>query len=200
MADAASESAEEVVTGTEGGDDAPGSLDEALGGDGALIDQIEQSLGKDVEDGPTATRLELDELHDAPTGGADMRDLDLLSDVEVEVAVEFGRTRIPLRKLLTLRRGALVELARRPEQQVTVLANGTPIALGDVVVVDDQVGVHIVELIDPKTPAPLLPGDAGLPLTEVREPIAETAPTPSEVPTAADPVDPEAQDVSGSTS
>ncbi len=129
------------------------TLDEALGQDGQLIDEIENALG-DTE-GQAVAPVQLEELHEADQGaGATMRDLDLLADVEVEVAVEFGRTRLPLRDLLSLRQGSLVELERRPEQKVTVLANGTPIAFGDIVVVGDKLGVHIVELAEPADTPP----------------------------------------------
>lgn len=132
----------------------PETLDEALGS-GELIGEIEASLGSEEA---TVAPLELSDLTENPTlGSSSVRDLDLLSDVDVEVSVEFGRVGIPVRQLLQLRRGSLVELARRPEQQVTVLANGKPIALGDIVVVDDQVGVHIVELIDPDAPVAPVP-------------------------------------------
>jgi len=124
------------------------SLGDALGEEGQLIDEIESVLGD--QSGQTVAPVELQELGEADAvAGATMRDLDLLADVEVEVAVEFGRTRMPLRDLLSLRQGSLVELARRPEQKVTVLANGTPIAYGDIVVVGEQLGVHIVELVEP---------------------------------------------------
>lgn len=142
-------------------DGAPESLDEALGADGQLMDEIEGTLAAEATSPPpTVQPMGLAPLAGAEQGSATVRDLDLLADVDVEVAVEFGRTRLPLRQLLRLRRGSLVELARRPEQQVTVLANGRPIALGDVVVVGDQVGVHIVELIDPDEPAPAAPPPA----------------------------------------
>lgn len=141
---------ETTDTTTETG--APESLDEALG-NGELMDEIQASLGGQPGAGDAAVSpLGLEELQGHEPDGASVRDLDLLSEVDVEVSVEFGRVAIPIRQLLKLRRGSLVELARRPEQQVTVLANGRPIALGDVVVVEDQVGVHIVELIDPDAP------------------------------------------------
>jgi len=128
--------------------DGVGSLDDALGEDGQLIDEIESALQSETAE--AVSPHQFDELQQASAQeGVTMRDLDLLADVEVEVAVEFGRTRLPLRDLLSLRQGSLVELARRPEQKVTVLANGTPIAYGDIVVVGDQLGVHIVELVEP---------------------------------------------------
>lgn len=142
------------------------TLDEALG-DGSLGDEIEAQLaGAESADtepqggGPTAEPLSYEQLSggQSPAGADSVRDLDLIADVDVEVAVEFGRVDIPIRQILQIRRGSLVELRRRPEAQVTVLANGKPIALGDIVVVDGQVGVHIVELIDPESAtAPIAP-------------------------------------------
>ena len=84
--------------------------------------------------------------------------VDSRGDEEGEATGERVRVDIPIRQILQIRRGSLVELHRRPEAQVTVLANGKPIALGDIVVVDGQVGVHIVELIDPESAAaPIAP-------------------------------------------
>ena len=165
----------------------PNSLDEALGADGQLSAEIEQSLAD--SDGAPVSRLELDELESSPGESVTMRDLDLLADVEVEVAVEFGRTRLPLRQLLTLRRGSLVEMARRPEQQVTVLANGTPIALGDIVVVGEHIGVHIVELIDATQPT--IVEQFPLPQADISEAV-ETDPVDGQPDMAGD--DPAAED------
>ena len=148
---------------TETATDQPETLDAALG-DGTIGDEIEAELNAGEPagasaDGATAEPLHYDQLSGGSTaGGGSVRDLDLIADVDVEVAVEFGRVDIPIRQILQIRRGSLVELHRRPEAQVTVLANGKPIALGDIVVVDGQVGVHIVELIDPDSAgAPIAP-------------------------------------------
>jgi len=154
----------------------PESLEAALGGENELMDQIQGSLG-DGEPGSErpVSKMELDALSSGVATGDTMRDLDLLADVEVEVSVEFGRTHMPLRQLLMLRRGSLVELARRPEQQVTILANGTPIALGDIVVVGDQVGVHIVELVEPDDVSPDAPGPHQVAVTDGLDPAVEQA-------------------------
>lgn len=167
--------AAEAVEETAEDHDRPETLDEALG-NGELIDQIESELGAPD---PEVEPLEYEKLSgSAPAGGESVRDLDLIADIDVQVAVEFGRVDIPVKQLLQLRRGSLVELHRRPEAQVTVLANGKPIALGDIVVVDGQVGVHIVELIDPDAPPPpveppaqvvLEQGDAELPADDEAE-------------------------------
>lgn len=146
------------------------SLADAIGDADQLVGEIQESLETVEEAERSVTPMALDELHEVPTGEPSLRDLDLLADVEVEVTVEFGRTVMPLRQLLALRRGSLVPLGRRPEQQVTVLANGTPVAYGDIVVVGDQIGVHIVELVDPNATPPPAPAPAQVDLQEVAEP------------------------------
>ncbi len=162
--------------------DRPETLDEALG-DGTIGDEIESALANEAG-GPDASAetpvepIRYEQLTGAETDAASIRDLGLIADVDVEVAVEFGRVDIPIRQILQIRRGSLLELHRRPEAQVTVLANGKPIALGDIVVVDGQVGVHIVELIDPDSagapiapPAQVVMGDQS---TAEEEPVADT--------------------------
>ncbi len=80
-----------------------------------------------------------------PTGPRDLR---LLADVEVELAVQLGRVRLPLRELLTLDAGSVVELDRSAESPVDVLVNGTLIARGEVVVIDGEFGVRITSIVD----------------------------------------------------
>jgi flagellar motor switch protein FliN/FliY len=78
-----------------------------------------------------------------------MRDMRMLADIDVEVTVEFGRARLELRDLLSLRRGSLVELSRGLDQPVGILANNTLVAYGEVVMVGDRFGVHVLEIVDP---------------------------------------------------
>jgi flagellar motor switch protein FliN len=74
-------------------------------------------------------------------------DLDLLSDVDLTVTVEVGRVRMPLRDLLRLVEGSVIELSRLATAPVDVLVNGSVVARGDIVVVDDELGVRITELL-----------------------------------------------------
>jgi flagellar motor switch protein FliN len=83
----------------------------------------------------------------AGAGPAVGGDLDLLADVELTVTVELGRVRLPLRDLLRLAEGSVVELSRLATAPVDVLVNGSVVARGDVVVVDDELGVRITELL-----------------------------------------------------
>ena len=78
---------------------------------------------------------------------APARSLDLLHDVEMAVTVELGRTRMAVRDLLSLAPGAVVELDRAAGSPVDVLVNGKLIARGEVVVIDDDFGIRISEII-----------------------------------------------------
>jgi len=144
--------------------DGPASLDEALGSPGALMDEITgqldtspadsdggplvPDLGNDVQTEPV-TPVVLDELVDHADEPMSMRDMRLLADIDVEVTVEFGRARLELRDLLSLRRGSLVELSRGLDQPVSILANDTLVAYGEIVMVGDRFGVHVLEIVDP---------------------------------------------------
>lgn len=78
------------------------------------------------------------------TGGGS---LDLLADVHLPVTVELGGARLTVRELLGLREGSVLELDRAAGAPVDVLVNGTLVARGDVVVVGDDLGVRITELV-----------------------------------------------------
>ena len=73
--------------------------------------------------------------------------LRILQEVEMELTVELGRARVPLRDLLDLAPGSVIELDRAAGAEVDVLVNGTLLAKGEVVVVDDEFGVRITEVI-----------------------------------------------------
>lgn len=75
--------------------------------------------------------------------------LDLLHDVEMEVSAELGRTRMSVRELLSLSPGAVVELDRAAGSPADLLVNGRLIARGEVVVVDENFGIRITEIISP---------------------------------------------------
>jgi flagellar motor switch protein FliN len=95
----------------------------------------------DVGPGGVATR---------PAGGALPRGgLDMLHDVEMEVSAELGRTRMSVRELLSLTPGAIVELDRAAGSPADLLVNGRLIARGEVVVVDENFGIRITEIVTP---------------------------------------------------
>ena len=78
-------------------------------------------------------------------GGPDA-DLTRLHDVPVELTVEIGRTRMTIGETLGLGPGAIVSLNRLAGEPVDLLVNGTPIARGEVVVIDEEFGLRITEV------------------------------------------------------
>jgi flagellar motor switch protein FliN len=79
--------------------------------------------------------------------GHGANDLGRLSDVPVELAVEIGRTRMTVGETLELRPGSIVVLNRMAGEPVDLLVNGTPIAHGEVVVIDEEFGLRITDVI-----------------------------------------------------
>ncbi len=73
--------------------------------------------------------------------------MDLLMDVSLSVTVELGRARMPLRQVLELQSGSVIELDRLAGDPVDVFVNNRLIARGEVVVVDDKFGVRVTELV-----------------------------------------------------
>ena len=95
-------------------------------------------------------RVELEQLDatpEQPDSGGALRDLRRLSDVPVDLTVEIGRTRLTVGETLELRQGSIVTLNRMAGEPVDLLVNGTPIARGEVVVIDEQFGLRITEVI-----------------------------------------------------
>jgi len=82
------------------------------------------------------------------------RDLRLLSDIELELCVEIGRARLPLRQLLALTPGSVVELDRALGEPVDVLVNGKLVARGQIVTIGEEFGVRLSEIVDPSIDSP----------------------------------------------
>lgn len=83
-----------------------------------------------------------------PTGGlAGFPDLRRLSDVPIDLTVEIGRARLTVGETLELRQGSIVTLNRMAGEPVDLLVNGTPIARGEVVVIEEQFGVRITDVL-----------------------------------------------------
>jgi len=86
--------------------------------------------------------------------------LDALCDAEMRVTVEIGGTRMPIREILDLHAGSIVELDRLVGEPVDVLVNQHRFAVGEVVVIQDTFGVRITEILSPQT-GQGQPDDAG---------------------------------------
>jgi flagellar motor switch protein FliN/FliY len=84
----------------------------------------------------------------ADDAGADgPHELERLYDVPVELAVEIGRTQMTIRETLALGPGSIVTLNRLAGEPVDLLVNGKPIARGEVVVIDEEFGLRVTEVV-----------------------------------------------------
>ncbi len=80
-------------------------------------------------------------------GAGTPRNFDLLLDVPLEVTAEIGRTRLPLRDLLQLGPGSVVELAKLAGEPLDVFVNGRLVARGEAVMVNDKFGVRLTDIV-----------------------------------------------------
>tara|TARA_B110001454_G_C12478434_1_gene333304 strand:- start:163 stop:561 length:399 start_codon:yes stop_codon:yes gene_type:complete len=110
--------------------------------DEALDEQAEASAEE-------AQTVELEELteDDSPITGEEKRKLDAILDIPVTISMEVGRSNISIRNLLQLNQGSVVELDRVAGESLDVLVNGTLIAHGEVVVVNDKFGIRLTDVI-----------------------------------------------------
>ena len=86
-----------------------------------------------------------------PDAALDARDLnlDVILDVPVTLSLEVGRSRLPIRNLLQLNQGSVIELERGAGEPLDVYVNGTLIAHGEVVVINDRFGVRLTDVVSP---------------------------------------------------
>ena len=92
--------------------------------------------------------VKLEELPTTPAGGVGS-DLDLIMDIPVTLSMELGNTEIAIRNLMQLTQGSVVELDRFAGEPLDVLVNGTLIAHGEVVVVNDKYGIRLTDVVSP---------------------------------------------------
>ena len=78
-----------------------------------------------------------------------MNELDMILDIPVQLTVELGRTRIPIKNILQLAQGSVVELETLAGEPMDVLVNGYLIAQGEVVVVNDKFGIRLTDIVTP---------------------------------------------------
>lgn len=117
-------------------------------------------------------------------------DLSRLSEIPMELSVEIGRTHMTVGETLDLRVGSVVALERLAGETADLLVNGSAIARGEVVVIDEQYGLRITEILDGQSDAASSPGgEHGRPVTAGatdRGPLSAPAPAAEESPPLAD--------------
>lgn len=125
--------------------------------DQAAAGSTQQSAGKEQNEqtqgrGGQKT-VELDEFDPAATepgkGDEEEGNIDVILDIPVTLSMEIGRTQISIRHLLQLNQGSVVELDRLAGEPLDVMVNGTLIAHGEVVVVNERFGIRLTDVISP---------------------------------------------------
>ena len=98
--------------------------------------------------GTAATERLLEKFTDAPTSNA-RNDIELVLDIPVQLTVELGRTRVPIKNILQLAQGSVIELDGLAGEPLDVMVNGCLIAQGEVVVVGERFGIRLTDIITP---------------------------------------------------
>ena len=83
------------------------------------------------------------------SNGIPSNNIGLLMDVTINVTVELGRARLSIREILSLGEGSIIELQKLAGEPVDLLVNGKLIAKGEVVVIDENFGVRVTDIINP---------------------------------------------------
>lgn len=110
----------------------------------AMAEAEQADAGGDAD----AEAVPLQELtEESPLSGEEKAKLDTILDIPVTISMEVGRSKITIRNLLQLNQGSVVELDRVAGESLDVLVNGTLIAHGEVVVVNDKFGIRLTDVI-----------------------------------------------------
>lgn len=120
----------------------------------AMLDQLPQSgpsaKPEDINFAASAaSSVEFQQLQQ-PAGKAEPRNIDLLMDVDLPVAIELGRTKLSISDILALGPGSVVELNKLAGEPVDLLVNNKIVARGEVVVIDESFGLRITQLMTPE--------------------------------------------------
>lgn len=111
---------------------------------------------EEQQDEPKRNDIKTAELEDfsrdmrANLGGPGTPNLDVILDIPVTLSMEVGSTEISIRNLLQLNQGSVIELDRLAGEPLDVLVNGTLIAHGEVVVVNEKFGIRLTDVISPQ--------------------------------------------------
>ena len=114
----------------------------------AMAEQATHEAARSAAAEPQPAQI-FPQLSDSGARSGHFHDFDMILDIPVQLSVELGRTRISIRNLLQLAHGSVVELDALAGEPMDVLVNGTLIAQGEVVVVNDKFGIRLTDIITP---------------------------------------------------
>jgi flagellar motor switch protein FliN/FliY len=111
-------------------------------------DTVAEDWQQAEQQAPAVERAGFEQLQDE--GGVNLSpELDVILDIPVTVSMEVGNTEITIRNLLQLNQGSVIELDRMAGEPLDVLVNGTLIAHGEVVVVNEKFGIRLTDVVSP---------------------------------------------------
>ncbi len=122
-------------------------INEDNANDGILSDDIEQLLSTPKTNKNDDFKEESTFPKESSDSKIDMKELEAVYDVPVQISAILGRSTMPVHQLLKLGRGAVVELDRRVGEAIDIYVNNRMVARGEVVIVDDHLGVTMTEII-----------------------------------------------------
>ena len=130
-------------------DDWGAALSEQAAGEAAAGADDWAAAMAEQEAEPAASKAHVFEKFGSSSGGTTQNDLDMILDIPVQLTVELGRTKMPIKNLLQLAQGSVVELSGMAGEPLDVLINGFLIAQGEVVVVNDKLGIRLTDITTP---------------------------------------------------
>lgn len=113
-------------------------------------DALSEQAGTESMNAESISSAAFDELNAERGGNKDKVDLDVLMDIPVTLQLEIGRAKVSIRNLLSYTQGSVVEMDRLAGEPLDLLVNGTLIAHGEVVVINDKFGVRLTDVVSPQ--------------------------------------------------
>ena len=114
--------------------------------DNSISYQSQVPMSPSINTGEKVQKAEFSQL--TPIDSGETKNINLILDVPLEISVVLGRTKKTIQEILDLGTGALIELDKLTEEPVEILVNGKKVALGEVVVIDENFGVRITDIIN----------------------------------------------------
>lgn len=115
----------------------------------ALLEQKSTDVGGEESGGVLSGESPRPFSSSPQSGDAPIRDINMVLDIPVQLSVELGRTKVPIKHILQLGQGSVVELDALAGEPMDVLVNGYLIAQGEVVVVNDKFGIRLTDVVTP---------------------------------------------------
>ena len=126
--------------------DSDGGVEDEWAAAMAEAEALDKSAPDDIQSAPLESFDASPSRHQQVEGAPD---LDVILDIPVTISMEVGNTSIPIRNLLQLNQGSVIELDRLAGEPLDVLINGTLIAHGEVVMVNDKFGIRLTDVVSP---------------------------------------------------